>query len=320
MNQQTAFPAMDTTTPDQIQLARDLNILHGVLGYEFIEIEQLRADARELQGVMVVKYTEIADDDDMLALDSGGQQVNEEDHYPHAIEGGSLKFVKNPYMRRALGTGRVAFLVDDQEELPVNALSGEQRGWNREFLASHYFAGYWKIVDDAIDAEVRERAEKIRDAVRSGALRPVMEADDGDTSRVLDGVDPDDAPMEAYGDGVLREAPGLIIQGPGMDAPKMTVGRVDGLPSGRVVTGDTKVSELEERVGGLERDMGEVKSGIGQILSKLNNPEPDLIAPEHNEEPQTGEKVEPKEDKKPAKKKPGRKKSTSKGVEGGVAG
>lgn len=67
-----------------------------------------------------------------------------------------------------MGTGKVAFIADDENDptgegiaVPPGALSGELFGWNRELLASHYGECYWKIVDKDLDAEIRDRYRSI---------------------------------------------------------------------------------------------------------------------------------------------------------------
>lgn len=172
MQQQAVFPVLSVQTSDQAKLAKDLSVITNILGLRVIEIEQLNPNIRQLEGVMICKYKEVAQsDEDLMA--QGGSGRTEVDRFPHEIRGGSLVFVTNPYARRAVGTGRVAFLIDDDKPTPRGAMSGEAKGWNREFLASHMAdpvaAGYWRIVDDDIRAEIAVRANAIKANASKGA-------------------------------------------------------------------------------------------------------------------------------------------------------
>jgi hypothetical protein len=97
--------------------------------------------------------------------------------YPFTIDGGSIEFAESPFPRMMKGTGKVAFLLDDSEPTPAGALSGAKPGWNREFLASHYHDGFWRIVDEEDDREVRARAQNImkrRDEIaRENGQQPI---------------------------------------------------------------------------------------------------------------------------------------------------
>lgn len=183
MNQ---FAVLNVTSRDQQKVIKDIGVIGNVLGFRLIEIEQVSPRFREAQGIKVCKYKEIVNDSD---IDDPKRK------YPYRITGGQLSFVVNPMNNRPpMGTGKVAFLIDDNELLPTGALSGEERGWNREFLASHYAAGYFKVIDPELDNAIRNRHENIlrasaesrkkqgdaaaavdvRDA--GGAPAPIMEA------------------------------------------------------------------------------------------------------------------------------------------------
>lgn len=165
MQQQAVFPVLSVQTSYQAKLAKDLAVITNILGLRVIEIEQRNPNIRQLEGIMVCKYKEVAQtDEDLMA--PGGVGHTESNRFPHEIVGGSLTFIQNPYARRAVGTGRVAFLIDDEEPTPRGAMSGATKGWNREFLASHMAdpvaTGYWQIVDDDIRREIAARADSIK--------------------------------------------------------------------------------------------------------------------------------------------------------------
>jgi hypothetical protein len=165
MNQ---FPVLSVASRDQQKVVKDIGVIGNVLGFRLIEIEQVSPRFREAQGIKVCKYKEIINDSD---IDDPKRK------YPYKIVGGQLSFVVNPLNNRApVGTGRVAFLVDDNELLPPGALSGEERGWNREFLASHYATGYFRVIDPELNAVIKERHERILKASEGGREEEVKAA------------------------------------------------------------------------------------------------------------------------------------------------
>lgn len=157
---------------EQRRVLDNLNIVQSVLGIPMIEIEQLNPRIRLLNGAMVVK-----------AHRTGGDVEDPESviQYDYEYQGGEISFIPNPYPRKPLGTGKICFLVDDQNDplgkavdVPENAMSGEPTGWNRELLASHYGECYWRIVDPKIDMEIRDRYRRI--LINLG--KPEKEADE----------------------------------------------------------------------------------------------------------------------------------------------
>ena len=337
MNQQNQFPALSVSSEVQERLAMDLNVISTILNYGIIEIEQKNPRCRELQGIMVVKYTEIQDDDEMLMLDSGGEDITPADRYPHEVEGGTLVFVKNPYMRPARGTGNVAFLVDDNEPLPKGSLSGATHGWNREFLASHFDDGWWVIVDDDIRAEIEVRRKNIEDALKSqpqgvmvaGGV-PVGDAQQDSVPISGDGVSPEDYQQS----GQINAAPMMDpASGSGLAKPPGGARRRDGLPAGVISPNPA----ADARMGKLEKRMDGIDGSLAAILAAVKGPAgPAEEAPVPEAETQTTEqpedkveggsegeeakKDEPNDDPKPEEKaKPKKSGGRKAKVEGGIA-
>ena len=133
-----------------------ISTINSKTEYELIEIEQVSSRFNGATGIKDIRYKKMLDDSD-----PGHVTVKE----LKGIEfyGSELRFYENPYSRKPLPgtTGKVAFVLADKEPVPVNAQSGEKKGWNLEFLASHYGLGLFKIVDPKWDEKVRVRHEKI---------------------------------------------------------------------------------------------------------------------------------------------------------------
>jgi hypothetical protein len=151
---------MDMASPltEQQQMMKDNGVVQNILNIPLIEIEQLSPRVRKLVGAMKCRYRAVSEGADP---DSGM-------NYEYSWIAGDVIFVDNPIPRAPVGTGKVAFLPDDEndprdsgEPLPEGSLSGHLKGWNREFLASHYGEGFWRIVDENIDAEIRDRYRSI---------------------------------------------------------------------------------------------------------------------------------------------------------------
>lgn len=136
-----------------------ISTINSKTKYELIEIEQVSSRFNGATGLKDIRYKKILDDSD-----PGHVTVKE----LKGIEfyGSELRFYENPYSRKPLSgtTGKVAFILADNELVPVNSQSGEKTGWNLEFLASHYGLGLFKIVDPKWDDKVRSRYEKILSA------------------------------------------------------------------------------------------------------------------------------------------------------------
>lgn len=143
------------------KIAQDVRLINNFTDYELIEIEQTNRFYKRMQGVQICHYKILWDESE-----PGNPTVRE---IKPRIIGGELVFADNPFNRKPIegGTGRVAFLVNDNEDTPEGALSGEVKGWNQEFLAAHYADGWFKIVDKKWDKIIRKRHEEILKKIES---------------------------------------------------------------------------------------------------------------------------------------------------------
>jgi hypothetical protein len=172
-----SFPIIVDMSEAQKKTMRDLNVIVNQLGFRVIEIEQLNPRVREVTGVQVCRYKELPQIEIDQMQQRMGTSPTAQELYPYDVDGGTIVFAESPFPRQMSpgSTGRVAFVLDDDMDTPEYAYSGEKKGWNREFLASHYNDGFWKIVDPDIDREVRARAEAIakrREEMKLGKYRP----------------------------------------------------------------------------------------------------------------------------------------------------
>lgn len=172
-----SFPIYVDVSEAQKKTMRDLNVIVQQLGFRVIEIEQLNPRVREVAGVQVCRYKELPQIEIDQMQQRMGAAPTAQELYPYDIDGGTIAFAESPFPRQMSpgSTGRVAFVLDDDMDTPEYAYSGEKKGWNREFLASHYNDGFWRIVDPEIDKEIRERADKIakrREEMKLGKYRP----------------------------------------------------------------------------------------------------------------------------------------------------
>jgi hypothetical protein len=158
------------TEDAQKQMMKDRNVLQNYLNIPIIEVEQLNPRVIALHGIMVPKYR---------SQGGGMDDFEGTVSYEYDWIGGELVFIDNPYPRPPVGTGKIAFLCDDERDplgspmpVPEGAKSGEAFGWNKEFLASHYLENFWNIMDPEIEAEVQQRCFNI--LVNSG--KPGKEA------------------------------------------------------------------------------------------------------------------------------------------------
>jgi hypothetical protein len=147
---------MKTVSEREI-LIDHISMITGKTDYELIEIEQVNNRFSGAKGIMDLKYGKKFDDSDP-------ERISVKTLVNVGVCGGELKFYDNPFPgRKPLPgtTGKVAFVLADKEPLPVGALSGEKKGWNLEFLASHYGENNFKIVDPKWDKIVKQRYENI---------------------------------------------------------------------------------------------------------------------------------------------------------------
>ncbi len=138
--------------------------IQNFTNYKTIEIEQVNSRMNNIHGALVLRYKKKYNDEDP-------ENVVVDGIHGEKIDGGPIKFVKNPYpgARKPIGTGRVTYLIDDQlspdeKDFPKGFLSGAEKGRNLEFLASLYGEGLFKIVDPEWEKIVRERHEAMMEA------------------------------------------------------------------------------------------------------------------------------------------------------------
>jgi len=143
------------------KLARHLIEVENHTDYEMIEIEQVNPKFNRIESIQVLTYTVKWDKSDR-------DNPVVEELTAKKITATSLMFVNNPYpnLRRAVGTGRVAYLVNDDKKNFENSLSGEPIGRNLEFLASHYAGNLFKIIDPRWEEVVKKRHEAILEALK----------------------------------------------------------------------------------------------------------------------------------------------------------
>lgn len=242
-----------TTMAEQQSLVNENNIVQNYLGIKMIEIEQLNPRINQLNGVMKVKYHGTGDVD-------GGEAVN----YDYEWVGGEIVFVQNPFMRVPMGTGKVAFIHDDSQDpvfsnrikVPEGALSGEEYGWNRELLASHYGDCYWRIVDEEIDLEIRER---YRNILKNFYLNA--------------GEDEQTADAKAH-DGVKKAVE--IQQSRNVTGQRVTVRAITPAQmSERVISEKpTKAMEDNEMIRSQQAEIAELKRQLGEVISEKNKKKP----------------------------------------------
>jgi hypothetical protein len=146
------------------ELAEYVRLVKRHTEYELIEIEQVNSDTNYIQGAMILRYKKQMDDTDPQNISVKGIQGQR-------IDGGTMVFVEDPYpnLRRPVGTGKVTYVLEDKlpptkEDFPKGYLSGADAGYNLEFLASHYGAGFWTIIEPKWDKIVRERHEAMMKA------------------------------------------------------------------------------------------------------------------------------------------------------------
>lgn len=157
---------MDLKPIDQVR--EDYRLIKAHTNYELIEIEQTRPPSgrvvSRLQGFLAYKYKTRMDD----TTDPENPTVSS---INGRIDGDTIQFVENPFPgRKPVGTGKIAFILNDNlpadpEEFPDGYLSGAEKGYNLEVLATHYNEQLWKIIDPEIEKEVIKRSEAIQEKV-----------------------------------------------------------------------------------------------------------------------------------------------------------
>lgn len=245
----------------QKQAMKDRSVLQNYLNIPMIEIEQLNPRVRALHGVQVVSYRSKGGDvlDDEPALD-----------YEYDWVGGEIIFVENPYPRPPVGTGRVAFVADDEQDpagtpvpLPEGTLSGSTTGWNKEFLASHYLENYWKIIDENFEAQVQERCFNILCNKAIASMQATGQEVDAKATEKI----------EAEARAKIEEAARLQAKG----SPSMTVNvhRTTMIPQTftRKITPEQGMSEIEKSplFQQLQQQNKELQESVRKLTSILSD-------------------------------------------------
>lgn len=136
------------------RLLRDLRLIKGYTDYDMIGIEQIDPKFNRVESVQVLKY--------VVKMDSTDPENPTVSEVKGEVIAGTLLFVDDPYPnRKAVGTGRVAYLLNDKEKNFEDALSGEEFGKNLEFLAANYGAKLFKIIDSKWEEVVKKRYNTI---------------------------------------------------------------------------------------------------------------------------------------------------------------
>jgi len=152
------FVVPNIRTDEQQRAAERISVLVHECGYKIIKVAQLEPAFQKIQGFLDVDYRQNRD-----------HEIRKLPKFRAEITGNrSQMFVEDPFPQGlSIGTGRVIYLLDDNETVPENAKSSAKRGWNREGLASLYGQGLIQIVDNSeVEADVKKRHEEIMEAVR----------------------------------------------------------------------------------------------------------------------------------------------------------
>ena len=150
---QNKFMLPSINTEEQKKLVEKLSVVINTLGYKYIKVAQLKSDFQSVSGIVDVDYKENRD-----------WEENNGERYKHSLIGNkTLDFVQDPYPMEGpgKGTGKVAYMIDDNMPVPVGSKSKATKGWNREFLASQYGSGVLMILDEEEDKEIKQRHDEI---------------------------------------------------------------------------------------------------------------------------------------------------------------
>lgn len=139
-------------------ILEERKIINSKSKYEMIEIEQVNPRFTEIKGAVKLDYNKLIDDTDPKRLSVKSIIIKNP-----PFKGANIIFIDCPEARKSLPgtTGKVAFLIADDAEVPAGSMSGEKKGWNLEFLASQFDGGLFKVVDSKWESIVKERYEKI---------------------------------------------------------------------------------------------------------------------------------------------------------------
>ena len=147
-------------------ILEERRLIYSKSKYEMIEIEQVNTKFTEIKGAVKLDFNVQRDVDDPKHIKSIIIKNP-------PFKGTNIVFIDCPEARKSLPgtTGKVAFLIADDIDVPVGAMSGEKTGWNLEFLASHYGENLFKVVDPKWDEIIKFRYEKI---IETKKLNPII--------------------------------------------------------------------------------------------------------------------------------------------------
>ena len=137
-----------------------LHVTHNELGFNLIKIKQMSRRFTGGHGILDIQYVQKREFD----------PERDEQKFTWSFRGGRLEFTDDPLPTQDSlgGTGKVYYMLDDKvsiepgsEHLKEGAVSGATTGYNREYLATHWGAGF-KIVDPEVEKDVAQRAQNIR--------------------------------------------------------------------------------------------------------------------------------------------------------------
>lgn len=146
-------------------VAEERRLIYSKSKYEMIEIEQVNPKFAGIKGAVKLDYNKVIDVDDPTHVKSITIKNP-------PFKGANILFVDCLEARKTLPgtTGKVAFLIADDMDVPVGSMSGEKTGWNLEFLASHYGENLFKIVEPKWDEIVKARYEKIIETKKANPI------------------------------------------------------------------------------------------------------------------------------------------------------
>jgi len=138
-------------------LAQRISHITNILGKRMIKVAQMRKGLISFAGTLDLTWKQVRDynPDENEEVDDG--------EYKQEVTGNNmLEFTVDPFPSGIpVGTGKVAYLFDDEEDTPRMSKSGAEKGWNRDWLASHYNDGIKIVGDPDIEEDVKRRYDNI---------------------------------------------------------------------------------------------------------------------------------------------------------------
>ncbi|MBU2249222.1 MAG: hypothetical protein KKD77_20915 [Gammaproteobacteria bacterium] len=174
------IPRIDT--PIQQVLSNKLNVMVNELGLKVFKVAQLSRQLKGFGGVIDVTYfrkspktlegSGTSEGINTAMMNDTVLRASKNNNYMYAFIGANLNFEDDPFPQGLNpGSGKVVYLIDDDLKTPKECKSGRLIGYNREFLASQFGSGFFKIMDEEVEKEVKERYEAILKALEKE--RPV---------------------------------------------------------------------------------------------------------------------------------------------------